>query len=196
MIVMNRIYPPVWCKDQNCRECNFIECDSKVLSLIMPYKYPRLSFEKRPRIIEITSMAIYFGFCERLAKFFLMFPQSSPLSIVRNNFVNSETGLPTDVSIPRILLDMLNHGDPAAPTDDVHKLRLMFSLKATDENIGRIIGGEKEDEITISKKELDSLMKRVKIWAHDLFKDRLISFEKTKNLDRCRYCFLDDCEQI
>lgn len=196
MIVMNRIYPPVWCKDQNCSECNFIECDSKVLSLIMPYKYPRLSFEKRPRIIEITSMAIYFGFCERLAKFFLMFPQSSPLSIVRNNFVNSETGLPTDVSIPRILLDMLNHGDPAAPTDDVHKLRLMFSLKATDENIGRIIGGEKEDEITISKKELDSLMKRVKIWAHDLFKDRLISFEKTKNLDRCRYCFLDDCEQI
>lgn len=193
---MTRAYPPVWCKEQNCKECNFIECDSRILSLVMPYKYPSLSFDKRPKVVEITSIAIYFGFCERLAKFFLMFPQSSPISIVRNNFVNSNTGLPTDVAIPRVLLDMLNHGDPKAPTDDVHKFRLMLILKATDRYSGGIVGGEKEDETTMSKEELDDFMKRVRTWEHDLFRDRITSFEKTKNLERCKYCFLEDCEQI
>lgn len=192
---MTRAYPPVWCKEQNCEECNFIECDSKILSLFMPYKYPSLSFDNRPKVVEITSIAIYFGFCERLAKFFLMFPQSS-MSIVRSNFVNSNTGLPTDVSIPRILLDMLNHGDPKAPTDDVHKIRLMLIMEATDTNRGDILGGEREDEVAISKNELANFMKRVEKWDYDLFRGRITSFEKTKNLHRCKYCFLDDCEQI
>ena len=118
------------------------------------------------------------------------------MSIVRNNFVNSNSGLPTDVSIPRVLLDMLTHGDPKAPTDDVHKLRLMWISKATDGRGGGIIGGEEEDEIRIPAEELDDFMERVRTWEHDLFKDRITSFEKTGNLDRCKYCFLDDCEQI
>lgn len=193
---MPRVYPPTWCQNPDCKECDFSKCDSEVLGLLMPYKYPSPSFEGRPKLVEITSAAIYFGFCERLAKFFLMFPQSSPMSIVRNNFVNSNTGLPCDESIPRVLLDMLNHGDPKAPTEDVHKFRLMQILKATSGKSGHIAGGKKEAQITISKEELDDFMKKVETWECDLFKDRITSFAKTDNLDRCRYCFLEDCEHI
>lgn len=193
---MPRVYPPTWCKNTDCRKCDFLECDSKILNLFMPYKYPNLSFDKRSRDVEITSIAIYFGFCQRLAKFFLLFPQHSPISVIRENFINSNTGLPANVSIQRVLLDMLNHGDPKAPTDGVHRLRLMLILKATNRKSGYIIDAEKEVEVTMSEKKVSDLMKQVREWVYDLFSGRLTRFEKTKNLNHCKYCFLENCEGI
>lgn len=193
---MPRVYPPIWCQNEECKKCNFLECDKKVLDLFSPLRYSNLSFDRRSKVVEITSIAIYFGFCQRLAKFFLLFPQDSPIAVVRENFVNSTTELPATVSIQRILLDMLNHGDPEAPTDDVHKLRLMLIMKATKMKRGRIGDAQKEVEIKVSEKELDDFMRQVRRWEYDLFQDRLTCFEKTQDLNHCKYCFLDNCEQF
>lgn len=194
---MPRVYPPVWCQEPDCKKCDFLKCDRRILRLLMPLKYNSLDFDKRPKIIEITSIAIYFGFCQRLAKFFLLFPQNSPVSVVTENFINSNTGLPTTVSIQRILLDMLNHGDPKAPTDDVHRLRLMLIFKATNRKVGRmIIGSEDDVEVKANQNEIDAFAEQVKQWQYDLFAGRITNFEKTSKLDRCAYCFLDDCEQF
>lgn len=192
---MPRAYPPIWCKTYDCKKCNILECNSRTLNLFKPYKYPGLSFADRPKEIEMTSIAVYFGFCQRLAKFFLLFPQNSPISAVQNNFVNAETCLPTTVSIQRIFLDMLSQGDPEAPTDDVHRLRVFLILGATGMESGRIADAEKDIEIVPSKEEMGKFMEEVKKWEQDLLESRL-TFEKTSNLERCRYCFLGDCEQI
>ena len=148
---MPRAYPPIWCQNGECRKCNFLECDRRILDLFMPLGYPTLSFDKRPRVVEVTSIAIYFGFCQRLAKFFLLFPQHSPLSVVKDNFINSYTGLPTTVSIQRILLDVLNHGDPEAPTDEVHRLRLLLMLNATKERRDLLLTPRKKLKLVCPK---------------------------------------------
>jgi hypothetical protein len=193
---MPRAYPPIWCKNDNCKKCNFLECHSKSLGLFLPYKYRNLDFSKRPKVIEITSIAIYLGFCQRLAKFFLLFPQDAPIACVRDNFVNNETGKPTTVSIQRILLDMLNHGDPEAPTDEVHKLRMFFMLKASNKKIGHIADAQKDIAVKPSEREMNDFVKKVKSFQADLVSGKITDFKKTNRLDRCKYCFLEDCEQI
>lgn len=192
---MPRVYPPIWCKSNKCEKCSFLDCDSRILELFAQHKYENLSFAKRPKQIEITSIAIYFGYCQRLAKFFLSFPQHSPIPVVKNNFVNAATGLPTKVEIQRIMLDMLDHGDPNAPTDETHRLRLMLIMKATNKLSG-VISSEKGDvEIKPTEKELANFAAMVDDWLAKLFNENL-SYEKTKKLNRCKYCFLPNCEKI
>ena len=196
-VIMPRVYPPVWCQEQDCKKCDFLKCDRRILSLLEPLKYNSLDFCKRPNVIEITSIAIYFGFCQRLAKSFLLFPQDFPVSVITKNFINSRTGLPTTVSIQRIFLDMLNHGDSKAPTDEVHRLRLMLIFKATNRKAGHLIVGSEDDvEVKVNQNEIDAFMEQVKQWEDDLFIGRTPNFEKTSELNRCAYCFLDDCEQF
>jgi hypothetical protein len=192
---MPRVYPPIWCKGHKCEECNFLDCDSRILKLFAQHKYKNLDFVNRPQQIEITSIAIYFGYCQRLAKFFLSFPQHSPMPVVENNFVNAATGLPTKVEIQRIMLDMLDHGDPNAPTDETHRLRLMFIMRATN-NLSGFISSEKGDiEIKLTEKELADFTTTVNNWLAKFFNQNL-SYEKTEKLDRCKYCFLPNCENI
>jgi hypothetical protein len=193
---MSRVYPPIWCQEPDCKKCDFLECDRKILSLFAPLKYDNLDFVKIPKQIDITSIAVYFGFCQRLAKFFLLFPQNSPITVVSENFINSTTDLPATASIQRVLLDILNHGDAGAPTHDVHRLRLMLILKATKRKVGRmIIGSEEDTEVKVSEGEMNGLVKQTERWLHDLFAGR-IAFEKTGRLDRCTYCFLNECESL
>ena len=192
---MPRVYPPIWCKGEDCKTCDFIECDSKILRLLRPYEYPSLGFHRRRKKVEITSIAIYFGFCQRLSKFFLLFPQDSPISVVTENFLDSNTGRPATVSIQRVLLDMLNHGDPQAPTDDVHRLRLMFFTKATNRYREGIISAEKEVTVSLSEARVEDFLEKAKKLHHDLCEGKISSFEKTEDLNRCRYCFLENCEE-
>jgi hypothetical protein len=194
---MPRVYPPAWCHEPDCKKCDFLKCDRRILSLLAPLKYSSLDSDERPKVVEITSIAVYFGFCQRLAKFFLLFPQDSPVPVVTNNFINSNTGLPTTVSIQRILLDMLDRGDPKAPTDEVHRIRLMLIFKATKRKVGRmIIGSEDDVEVKVSDTEIDAIVERVRRWQYDLSAGKLVNFEKTSRIDRCVYCFLDDCERF
>ncbi len=196
MIAMARVYPPVWCEKDLCKKCNFLKCDSRVLNLFMPLKYPSLSFDKRPKTVEITSVAMYFGFCQRLAKLFLLFPQESPISLVRENFVNSTTGLPASVSIQRILLDVIDHADSEAPTDNVHRFRLILAFKAMKKRTGYISGSEGKMKVRVTENELKNFTKQMENWMYDLFRGRVTRFEKTKDLNHCRYCFLEHCEEF
>lgn len=193
---MSRAYPPVWCERHDCKKCNLLECNSRSLGLFEPYRYPALDFGNRSTTIEITSIAVYFGFCQRLAKLFLLFRQDSPIAAVTQNFINGETGLPTKVSIQRILLDMLNHGDPEAPTDAIHRLRSIWIIRATGKDKAVVSDFQKDVEIAPSATEIKDFMDKANTWQHDLVKGKITVFEKTDDLNRCKYCFLEDCEQI
>ena len=193
---MPRAYPPIWCAKEDCKNCDFLECDLKVLNLFNPYKYPSIDFTGRPKHIDPTSIAIYFGYCQRLAKFFLMFAQIAPISPVENNFFTDYTGLPAKVSIQRILLDMLNHGDAEAPTDEVHKLRLMMGMKLTKSKHAKISVDGEEKEITISEQEIEEFWKLAKDLERKILAGEELSFDKTEKLIRCNYCFLLNCEEI
>ena len=193
---MSRAYPPVWCVRHDCKKCNLLECNSRSLSLFEPYRYTTLDFGNRSTIIEITSIAVYFGFCQRLAKFFLVFPQDSPMAAVTQNFINGETGLPSKVSIQRILLDMLNHGDPEAPTDAIHRLRSIWIVKATGKGKVVVSDFQKNVEIAPSTGEIKDFMEKASKWQHDLIDGKIPVFEKTDDLNRCKYCFLEDCEHL
>lgn len=192
---MGRAYPPIWCEKDDCAKCDFKECNSKALRLFEPYIYPDLNLETRPESIEMTTIAIYFGYCQRLAKYFLLYPQYSPIPVVKANFINHETRLPTNVSIQRILLDIINRGDPSAPTDEVHKLRLLLIQEMLKGKQGYIQSGNKRIRIDISKKERKSFIETLKKWRQDL-KEGKISFEKTTDKKRCEYCFLTNCDNI
>jgi hypothetical protein len=116
--------------------------------------------------------------------------------IVKNNFVNFSTGEPTTVEIQRIFLDMLDHNDPNAPTDGVHKFRMKFFLAATKKGKGYVVSEKGQEEIKLSKKERLELITLVKSFCQKLKKGEIFTFNKTDNLLRCKYCFLPDCEQI
>ena len=198
---MSRVYPPVWCEkicyeDSTCKDCNFIECSSKSLNLFIPYRYRKLDFTSRPKEIDAGSIATYFGFCQRLAKFFLLLPQCTPMSAIENNFINAMTGLPARVSIQRVLLDMIDHGDPHAPTDMLHKLRLTIIMKATNSRKGKIANFKEEADFQPSQKEVDDFWKSAEGLKQRLFRNENVVFEKTHDLARCRYCFLPDCEEL
>lgn len=191
---MARTYPPIWCHNEDCMKCNLHECNSKILRLFDPYRYAELDFKKRPKTVEITSIAIYFGFCQRLAKFLLLFPQDAPTPVIRSNFRNSMTGLPTEVSIQRILLDMLNHGDQGAPTDEVHRLRLMLLQDMTKSKEAFISVDGKQCEVRMSPEEKQLFVEKAGRWTRELHAGS-ISFDKTANPNHCAHCFLTDCDR-
>jgi len=193
---MGRVYPPVWCKIDNCKECDIDRCNKKILNLLEPYRDVETPLGKRPKQVEVTTIAIYFGFCQVLGKFCLQFPQNS-LPVVRSNFVNSATGFPTNQPIQRIFLDMLDRGDPNAPTDEVHRYRLLFfSHDINIEKRGlKIICGDQERVISFSKKEVEETIEAIRKWHKELFSGKL-TFKRPANPLPCKYCFLDDCEKV
>lgn len=190
---MYRGYPPNWCKQDDCTNCDFEKCIKRAMALIEPYKYPELSLKTRPEVIEVTTIAIYFGYCQRLAKYFLLYPQYSPISVVRANFFNHWTGLPTNVSIQRVFLDMINRGDPDAPTDEVHKFRLMLLQEAFEGKKTFLSYGNKRVEVDLS--ERSEFLEKVEKWQR-LLQEGKVVFEKTNDKRRCAYCILQDCENI
>jgi len=141
-------------------------------------------------------MAIYFGYCQRLAKFFLMFPQIAPISVVEHNFFSDVTGLPAEVPIQRIFLDMLNHGDAEAPTDEVHRLRLMLGMKITHSEQALLGINGREKKIAATEKEIEEFWTVATSWADKVLSGKAIAFSKTEELMHCRYCFLPNCEVI
>lgn len=193
---MGRVYIPVWCKIDNCKECDIDRCNRRILNLFEPYRDVETPFNKRPKHIEVTTMAIYFGFCQVLANFCLQFPQDS-LPVVRNNFINSVTGFPTNQSIQRIFLDMLDRGDPSAPTDEVHRYRLLFF--SHDVNVKKrglkLVCGDQDREISFSKEEIEEMIDAMKKWHEELLSGKL-TYKKTPDSLHCKYCFLDDCEKV
>lgn len=190
---MSRAYPPIWCKKNDCTTCDCENCVKKSLSLLEPYRYSELNFKTRPKSVDITSIAVYFGYCKRLAKYFFLFPQYGPISVVRANFFNNYSGLQTNSSIPRILLDILNRGDPNAPTDEIHKFRLLQIAKATESENASISGVYADQKIDLSKKEEFNEM--VNQWIQGLFEGK-VSFPKTTFEKRCAHCFLENCDCI
>jgi hypothetical protein len=190
---MHRAYPPNWCKHDDCTNCDFKECNSRALALFEPYRYPELDMQTRPKAIEITTIAIYFGYCQRLAKYFLLYPQYSPISVVKANFFNNFTGLPTNVEIQRIFLDMINRGDPNAPTDEVHKFRLILIQQTLRGKKAYLHYGNKRVEVDLSERE--KFLEKVGRWQQNL-KTGKLTFKKTDNKKRCEYCFLPSCDNI
>jgi len=176
-------------------KCDFKKCISKALKLFGPYIYPDLNLETRPDTVEMTTIAIYFGYCQRLAKYFLLYPQYSPIPVVRTNFINHQTRLPTNVSIQRILLDMLNHGDPDAPTDEIHRLRLLMIQEMLKEKRAYIQADDRRISVDIPQEERKRFSEALKKWRQDLREGKL-SFDKTTDKKRCEYCFLTNCDDI
>jgi hypothetical protein len=187
---MYRVYPPVWCKGVDCKECDFSECELKTLKIFSPYKYEKIDFTNRPKEVDTTSIAVYFGFCQRLAKFFLLLPQDSSHPAVRRNFIASVTGHPAKAPIQRILLDTIDRGDPEAPTNEVHKMRLLLNLKLRGKQSGALIGGKEDIEVRLSSKEAKEFCDIAMNWVRSIFEGKVIPFNKTDILERCAYCFL------
>ena len=194
---MSRAFFPLWCKREDCKKCTFLDCDRKTFKLFEPYKYPNVDFSDRPKYIDPTSIAIYFGYCQRLAKFLLLYAQIDPITPVEENFVDSYY-MPAKVSIPTIFLDMLNRGDKNAPTDDVHKMKLMIKMKKRGVNRAILMVDGEEKEVLISDNELNNFDKKQNCLKMKLItgKEKEISFQKTKKLIRCGHCFLPNCEEI
>jgi hypothetical protein len=195
---MSRIYPPNWCTFENekeCTDCDFIECDEKILKLLKSVEYPTIDFAERPKTISATTVGIYFGYCERLAHFFLKYPQINDLSIVKSNFYCTKDSLPTKADIPRILLDLLTHGIDKAPTDDVHKLKMMLGMKGLKTNRAILAIGNDEKEIVIPQNEIDEFYKKAITWKDDVVNKNPVSFRMTTDLNKCKYCFLHNCDQ-
>jgi len=191
---MGRVYLPIWCELDNCKECDIDRCNKRILDLFEPYRDVDIWFKKRPKQIEITTTAIYLGYCQVLGKFCLQFPQYS-LAVVRNSFSNSEAGLPTNQPIQRIFLDMLNRGDPKAPTDAVHRYRLVFFSDLVGARESRIGYDGQIKKNSFSEKEIKEAISAMKRWREALLSGKL-TFKRTENPLKCRYCILDDCEKI
>lgn len=194
---ISRSYTPIDCIKEDCKKCNFIDCDRKTLKLFEPYKYPSVDFSNRPKYIDPTSTAIYFGYCQQLAKFCLLYAQINPITPVEKNFLDPYYIL-AKVSIPRIFLDMLNRGDKDAPTDEVHKMRLMLEMKKRGVTRGILKIDDEEREIVISEDELNKFCKKESELKRKLLagKGEEITFKKTNNKIRCKYCFVPNCEEI
>lgn len=192
---MSLAYLPIWCDNDNCFNCTPIKCQSKILELFEPYLYPDVDFSTRPKSIEITSIAIYFGYCKRLAKYFLRYPQYSPIPVVFSNFINHITRLPTSVSIQRILLDLLNISGPNAPTNDVHKYRLIQIQDTMRESQIGIHMGDFRLILHVTEEEKQKFFNDLNQWTQSLFSGDLV-FEKTDDKRLCEYCILSDCDNI
>jgi hypothetical protein len=193
---MGRTYPPIWCSEKECNNCDFINCDQKVLHLFEPYQYPDIDFSDRPNIISSSTIGVYFGYCEQLARFLLKFPQIGPMSVVSDNFYCSKDDLPARVEIPRIFLDMLTHGVDLAPTDEVHKLKLMLGMKELNSTNAKLGIGDEDKVITVSQKEIDAFYVEANNWTRKILENKNVPFKMTSDLGKCKYCFLSNCDTI
>ncbi len=127
---MVKAYPPLWCKGIDCQKCDLNDCNKRSLELVLPYRDVFTPPEKKG-LLEVTAIAVYLGFCPKLAEFFLQFPAQAPMPVIYSNFVNSRTGRPTSQPIHRILLDILANSDPTDLTDDIFKYRGLFFSTAS-----------------------------------------------------------------
>lgn len=183
----SRVYPPKWCIGGTCKDCPVKnQCVGNQLNIFDAYK------GKMPAInesTEITTWALY-EYCPRLGKFALQFPQKSPHVAVRDNFINSQTELPTTQSIQRIFLDMLEL-DSSAPTNDAHFVRAAFFSKASGV---RTRFKENDKLIELDESEIDTIFKKLDRWIKN-FKKGKLEFPKTSDSLKCEYCFLKErCE--
>jgi hypothetical protein len=84
---MPRIYPPKWCRNDQligCNKCDdFLECDNKIIEL------SNLLKNSSELTTNTTTIIIYYGYCQRLAKYFLSLPDTWPVGAVQKNFWDS-----------------------------------------------------------------------------------------------------------
>jgi hypothetical protein len=191
---MARVYPPKWCRFDQFKDCNrcddFEKCDNKIIRLFKPLQDTGNSSSRNA-----TTIAVYYGYCQRLAKYFLSFPDIWPIGIVQRNFLDTTTGKGAKAEIQRILLDLIDHGDPNAPTNLVHELRLKLILQGKNEKKGCIVSEKGEIELNISETDDRLLDLMVQNWTMGHLNNAL-TFQKTGNLSHCQYCFVKDCEQF
>lgn len=192
---MPRIFPPKWCRNYQLVSCNncedFVECDTKIIELFNRIRNVD-KFTDVPT--NATTIAIYYGYCQRLAKYFLSFPDTWPIGVVQRNFWNSAKGKRAEAEIQRIMLDLIDHGDPNAPTHLVHELRLKLILRGQKNKKGVIANENGEIEVIVSEKDAHLLDLMVQNWTMGHLNNAL-AFQKTENLQRCKYCFIANCEQ-
>lgn len=195
---ISRIFPPNWCllDTRECVDCNYVECEEKILKILKSVEYQTIDFTDRPKLISATTIAIYFGYCERLAHFFLRYPQIEQLSIVESNFVcTKEYYLPAKADIPRILLDLLTHGVDSAPTDDVHRLRLMIGMKKSKTNRAKLVTGDTEKQVIVDQAEIEAFHEKGLAWKEAILNGTHLTFKMTPDLNKCKYCFLKNCDK-
>jgi hypothetical protein len=194
---MTRVYLPSWCEEkEECKDCNFQSCNKKSIALFKDYKYDTIDFNDRPKEISDSTVAIYFGYCQRLASFFLLYPQIGPLYVVQHNFTRVRDSLPAHVDIPRILFDMIDQGDERAPTDLAHNMKLNLGMKATNAKKAVLGLGDTLNEITFTQEEITDFSKIADDWIKKVLTGKKVDFNKTEELERCRYCFLTNCEKL
>jgi hypothetical protein len=182
---MVKAYPPVWCKGGDCKKCDLNECNERSLNLILPYRDVFTPPEKKGTL-EITALAVYLGFCPKLAEFFLQFPAQAPIPVIYSNFINSHTGKPTSQPIHRILLDILASTDPTDLTDDIYKYRLLFFST----EIGKKYRLETKDGIKEFKFKFKDKFKMTNKLQnlHEQFIDGVLLFPPTVNKKKCQIC--------
>jgi hypothetical protein len=194
---MARAYPPIWCKNRDCLDCDSRnDCVNRTLELLEPYRDTQTPIEKREEKREVTTLAVYFGFCPRLAKFFMEFPSFGMIPVVYSNFMNLHTRLPTTQSIHRILLDTLASCDSGNLTDEIFRYRGIF--------FGSIIGinstelGTKDGRKTFSFTPCEVAKAQQKFAE---FSEKLengnLEFTPSPEEEKCKICFLRfQCQKI
>lgn len=187
---MPRAYPPIWCKNGDCLECDCrTECVERTLELLDPYRDTQTPVEKWGAM-ELTTLAVYFGFCARLAKFFAEFPSFIPIPVVYSNFMDVRTGQPATQSIQRILLDTLASCDPSTITDEIFGYRGLFfssivmpaNSYVLDTRTGKKAFSFTADEITRADQKLSELLEKTSKGNLD--------FLPSSDKKRCKICFL------
>ena len=187
---MGRVNPPVWCKFEECNKCkDKPDCINRTLQLLEPYRDTQTPFNKRGSEMEITTVAVYLGFCPRLAKYFMEFPSFGSVPVIYSNFISSLTRKPSKQSIQRILLDTLASGDPADITDNIFRYRGIFSSLALGKKEYRLESKNGEKRYTFRKQELDEAKKNISEALDNIKKGvfEVSSPEKQK----CSICFLN-----
>ena len=191
----SRTYPPIWCKNIYCKECDFLICDNKILDLFRPYMIYDNDFSAHKNF-EITTLAIYLGYCKRLGKYALKYTQEDDLPIINANFINHKTGKPTRQSIQRIFLDMLNRIDTEAPTNEIHKIRLYLLHRMSGGSYGKLLADNKEIDLELNTDEEKRILELCDELCDKIINGENIDDQKTEDLTKCQYCFLTDCNEI
>ena len=185
---MIKAYPPIWCNKDNCLNCDLEQCNSRALMILLPYRDIHTPFHKRGPI-EVTSIAVYLGFCPRLAKFFLEFPSLSPIGVVYSNFLNSTTAMPTTQPIQRILLDILASSDPDNLTDDIFKYRGLLLSPAVGKTKYQLSTREGVKTFSFSQENISRTQKKVSRFLDQLLRG-IVKFPRTNKKERCAICYI------
>lgn len=188
--MVKKAYPPKWCKSNDCKKCDLRACNNKALELLLPYHDIYTPFNKKGGF-EITSLAVYMGFCPKLSKNFYEFPNITPIPIVYSNFINSQTRFPTTQSIQRILLDILAISDEISETpgltNDIFLLRgkLFSHMLELKEYHLMINGNVKNFEFD----DVEEIFNQAIKIQENIYSDKII-FNRTDKKERCEICFL------